>query len=309
MLIYRSLIAFIVLAVAYSVLLPYTEINGFRRGSQWELNVMTAETFAYQKPKTSVVVTGSSISYWLNDLPDDWYNLAMAGEGALTGLSIIDQSDLQPHTVLVEINVIDRPVNADLLTGLYGPGIRQAKQHLPMLQEANEPSHVTLRCMHLADYYATRIAERLGYDQPDPSQSSEPSTTPIRETAKLESGGNILRAIRLEAVKTGYDESLLTTRLHTLRSLIEKLEARNIRVVLFEAPEDAATYDSPRRNQLRQLTHQVLPADSFTYLDTPLDQTYQTRDGVHMTAESAARYCHWLVNNLPTPNTLVSASP
>lgn len=299
MLIRRSLIALLIIALSYAALLPFTTLPGFNRGSQGELNVMAAERYVYDCPDVPVVVVGSSISYWLHDLPEDWFNLALAGEGSLTGLAIIERSDAQPQTVLVEINVAERPVNEGLVDGLLSPGLRQAKQFTPMLRESNEPSHVTYRCLFLARYYADRVAEKLGLAGDaidDGGQSSE--TTAKSDDSVPRSGGKVLREVRLEAVQKGYDQPMLMGRLHELRQMVEALDARGVRVVLFEAPEDAATYDSPRRSQLRRLVNQVLPADRFAYISRPVGETFQTRDGTHMTAESAKRYSHWLTSYL-----------
>lgn len=332
MLIRRSLVALLVIAVGYAALLPFTELPGFIRGSQWELNVMAAEQYVYECPDAPVVVVGSSISYWLKDLPADWFNLALAGEGCLTGLDIIERSEARPQTVLVEINVAERSPNAGLVDSLLMPGLRQAKQSTPALRERNEPAHVTFRCLYLGSYYAGRIFEKIGFadevadrDTRAPkglalvlNESSIPHAEGAVATTKPEvsepeepgvGGGGVLREVRLQAVQTRYDSALLTARLQDIRQRVESLEARGVRVIFFEAPEDAATYDSPRRSQLRELARQVLPPDRFAYMPRPTNQSFHTRDGTHMTAESAERYCRWLFDHVPTTDSLVSAVP
>lgn len=331
MLIRRSLVALLVIAVGYAALLPFTELPGFIRGSQWELNVMAAEQYVYERPDAPVVVVGSSISYWLKDLPEDWFNLALAGEGCLTGLDIIERSEARPQTVLVEINVAERSPNAGLVDGLLMPGLRQAKRSTPALRERNEPAHVTFRCLYLGSYYAGRVFEKIGLVDEVADRDTRPlkglalvrneSPTPQAEGAvastKSETsepaepgagGGGVLREVRLQAVQTRYDPVVLTARLQDIRQRVESLEARGVRVILFEAPEDAATYDSPRRSQLRELARQVLPPDRFAYMPRPTNQSFHTRDGTHMTAESAERYCRWLFDHVPTKESLASSA-
>lgn len=320
MLIRRSLVVVVLLLIAYAIVLPATRIDGFLRGSQFEQVVMQAEAYQYANDPPTTVLVGSSISFWLRDLPATWANLAMPGEGCLTGLDIVaGRTDALPDRVVVEVNVIERPINRELTGALRRPVVSNVRGRLAMFRETNEPSHVLYRCLHLLPYYTSRIADALGMNQPESvtgsTASSDLNTADRKQkdaspaSDARHAGYTALRQVRLEVVRQMHDPSMLAMRVARLQQLVDQLRSAGVQVVLVEVPEDAQTYTSPRRVQVRNALAKVFPADQYTWLGQPLAGSFQTPDGVHMTPDSASRYAHWLVDQVRTARHLAAVKP
>lgn len=137
----KSLIVAAVLLIGYAAavaLLPAPTLPV----SYEKRNYIKAQNYVTAEEAPRVVVVGSSVSAGFEELPEDWYNLAMQGDSALTGLAIVARTELKPDMVLVETNILSRGVDREKLERLFHPVAGPLRKKAPVFRVGNEPSRM-----------------------------------------------------------------------------------------------------------------------------------------------------------------------
>jgi hypothetical protein len=232
-------------------------------GSQYEQNLMRAQSFVYTRWQPKVVIAGSSISARLVRHPAEWFNLSFAGGSAFTALEILLRSEKTPDLVLIETNVLTIPEDEKLLSSLFYPGMVEARRRWPALREAYKPSHVLVAALPEGDSETTALSgDRL----------REQIARRTRELAAP------LAPAELDSIAA------------RLRRYVRALQERGTRVAFFEAPEYPGSMPSPQKTSLRQRLREEFPPDRYAWVP-PVDASdYATTDAVHLEPASADRY-------------------
>ena len=222
-----------------------------------------------REPVPDVVLLGSSLTFRLKEeyfATPRLRNLALAGGSPVTGLEIVANQPRLPGIILVEANVLTRPADAALVERysrgntepLFFRPVRAAvaayeqRLHAPLAHE-----QVALNLRRLIEQppsdfdnriYADRALEQ--FDAEDPAHAAQ-----------------------LNAKRIG--------------ELIDALEQRGARVLLFELPYSEPIEGSRYAAITRQVVHAAFP-DSTRWLPIEVNRReLRWGDGVHLDERSA----------------------
>jgi len=153
-------------AIAAVVLLVACAIATARFGATLQMPLVTTRDgtlITYNRyvnePNPDVVLVGSSLTYRLNETyfaTPKLRNLAIAGGSSVTGLAIVARQERLPKIVLVETNVLSRPLDLSLVERYARKGasesltfrpVRAAVAALELWTHAPPgPARPTIRC-------------------------------------------------------------------------------------------------------------------------------------------------------------------
>jgi hypothetical protein len=222
-----------------------------------------------REPVPDIVLVGSSIAFRLKEeyfATPGLRNLALAGGSPVTGLEIVASQPRLPAIILVEANVLARPVDATLVE-LYARGdsepwffrpVRAAiaayeqRLHAPL---AHEQVAVNLR--RLTAQPPSDFDNRIYADRALQQFEAEDPTDMVQLNAKR------------------------------IAELIRTIEPRGARVFLFELPYSGPIEASRYAATMRQIAHAAFP-DSNRWLPIEVDRgELRWADGVHLDERSA----------------------
>lgn len=209
------------------------------------------------EPTPEIVLVGSSMTYRLYEgyFQAPVRNLAIGGGSSLTGLAIIGSYDELPKTILVEVNVLSRPVDTALLSAF----------------ESNE-QFKWLRAVVSNVYYWIKY---------------QPEDVP--RLLRSEPVHHDISAILSEAIRdynSDNHDAEMRANIAPLKKLIRGLEQRGCRVLLFEMPSPAPLGESRFAVTARTLTKEALPDNRW--INAPDEGGLTWLDAAHLDERSAA---------------------
>lgn len=222
--------------------------------SQESLNVQTVERYRYRMDAPAVIV-GSSLAARFASVGGRAcvYDLSIAGGSPLTGLEVIVQKPVKPRTVLVEINLIDRPVDDRFVTRPLW-----FRQYLPLTWVENSPVNRLLTAL-------SRLRGSVG--------PARPQVGALHDSLQLQ--------------QTTYDRPIpsekLAESLDNLRMKIATLQQSGVKLTFFEMPVHPSLEQRVRARQIRNAIADRFPdirLISYQVLSDGVDIT--TTDGVHL---------------------------
>ena len=242
---------------------------------QWQDNQMRAQWYVQHAADYAVVIAGSSMAVRIpsDALPAGFYNLAMAGGGALTGLEIVARTTPAPQIVLVEADdTLFREADQTVLRSLFQPITFRLRALLPVLGDAYQPVSIANRLL--------RERFNLAHDGAD---------SPLPPHVYDE-----LFAMQRQAQQQVPAPQMLAAVLDRLGGAVRQAQARGVRVAFFEIPIAASLDDSPLRIAMRRALADRFSPPGYTWLLRADARDYATRDGVHLQATSARQFAAFL---------------
>jgi hypothetical protein len=105
-----------------------------RSQNTWEMNHAAAEAVLDSPVTPETVIVGSSLTqrFPKDVLGPGVANMAMIGDGALTGLEVIDRAAIKPRLVLIESNELEKPVNDVLIGQVFLFPIRELRRYVKL---------------------------------------------------------------------------------------------------------------------------------------------------------------------------------
>lgn len=259
--------------------------------SQWQWNVSRAQEYLYEKNDARVVVVGSSLSATLVDLvPSHWFVMAFKGQSLFDGIEILQRSAAKPSLVLVEINVVTRPMNKRFVDNLFSPGFYTLREWFPVLRAKNAPGSLYLGSIRVATTLWQKHAGGHG-------------GVAVREGAAVSTRGEdaVVRQVVGRMIDDGQespDSQYIESCVATMKARIDMLQESGVRVILYEMPVDERVFDSPKARLLRSVIRARLPPEVYRYLPTPDCKAFRTTDGSHLDGESSVRYALMMQTNV-----------
>jgi hypothetical protein len=287
----RSLLFGLGLFVLYSLCLlapPFRD--RFLIQSQWQENVVKAQTYHLAHTERPCVVVGSSLAARLvfTDFQSISYDLSFLGDGPLTGLEIIRRSSAPPALVLIETNMVMREVNSPLIDGTFRPGFSHLRPVLPAIREQYQPGN----------FLAGKLGDKLLQYSLRWTKNALP--TPGRD-ASGSTGDQNTRSIgdHQFALQKQENEILpapapLDRNIRLLREYVSALEKRGCRCVFFEMPIESSLRHLPLPTLIREKLKAEFPTQTWI---SP-DRDYPTVDGVHLSGSQAKIYASYLLATL-----------
>lgn len=222
-----------------------------------------------REPVPDIVLLGSSITFRLKEeyfATPGVRNLALAGGSPVTGLEIVANQPSLPGIILLEANVLGRPIDAALVERysrgdtepLFFRPVRAAvaayeqRRHAPLTYQQVEPE---LR--RLVAQSPSAFDNRVYVDRAVQQFNAEDPTDPAQSNAKR------------------------------IGELIRMLEQRGARVFLFELPYAEPIEGSRAAAITREIIHAAFP-DARRWLSIEVNRgELRWADGVHLDERSA----------------------
>lgn len=264
-------------AVAASVLLVACAIATARFGATLQMPLVTTRdgtliTFNryLNEPNPDVVIVGSSLGYRLKETyftTPKLRNLAIAGGSPVTGLAIVASQAVLPKIVLVETNVLSRPLDTALIERYARKDAGESLMFRPV--------RAAVAALELwthgpaAAAQAKAVRDELLRRPPDSFDNSAYIARVVRE----QSADDPTQAVR-DNVKR-------------IAELISAVEARGSRVLLLEIPYHPQVRQSPGVRITDEIAHKAFP-DPARWLRMSLaGNELRWPDGGHLDDRSA----------------------
>jgi hypothetical protein len=217
------------------------------------------------EPTPEIVLVGSSMAYRLYEgyFSTSVRNLAIGGGSPLTGLAIIASYEQLPRTILVETNIMSRPIDVALVSA-FG-------------QSGDEP----FRWFRPARAVISRIYYWINYQSEAESMAKLLRGPPIDYdiSKSVSDAGGEYASDHLDAK--------MVENVKTMKHLVEELERRGCRVTFFEMPFPPPLGESHFAVTARTLTKAAFP--SGHWIDVAADeQELRWLDASHLDERSAA---------------------
>lgn len=217
-----------------------------------------------------IVMVGSSLTSRLREeyfVTPGVFNLTVTGGSPLTGLEIVAGRPLLPAVILVEANMLSRPADADLVARYAKAGQGRPWFFRPLR-------------------WAVASYERWNHGPDSHAQVAGSLDALIRQPPD-----NFDNAIYLKRALNEFEADDPTERLQSnlllLKQLLDSVEKRGARVLLFELPYAEALERARFARISRRMIHEAFPdADRWLHIDYPRGDL-RWADGVHMDERSS----------------------
>lgn len=250
----------------YGLLLQYgpkpiqTRIQSLWQENQYSVEKYLRDTKSMSARRGAVIV-GSSMSKRLDfgNGTGCTYNLALRGDSSLTGLNVIANQTETSLVVLIEINIMDRSRNLELIEKASG----FLSQLSPIFQIENKPINLAL------SFAASLEAKK--------------SPKKINEAVRL----NAI-ALQVHAYNTQLPSAMLVKNLTEISQLVGNIEAKGTKAIFFEMPVHPELESTPRSLQIRRAFKNTFPNHQF--LESAVltgGFIIKTEDGVHLSPDEA----------------------
>jgi hypothetical protein len=262
----RALIVCILAVAGWHV--AYPRLPGFYAvPGQQRANYLRAQQFVHDAPADAKVICGSSMSDRLDaaKLGSDHVKLTFPGGGPLTGLELIQKLGRTPPLVWVETNVILRAAEKDLVNDALSPWRRELREKSPIFKEEGRPSEFGVGFLKAV---ATKASKAL--ETPKPAAALDQDTF-----------ADVMKANR-EHLERKPDPKDLAEKVAWIGSVIDELQAKGSKVILFEMPFDESLTQLAEPTAIRKALHDRFPSDRYRWLDLSQTETWQTTDGIHL---------------------------
>ncbi len=246
-------------------------------------NIIKAQKYLYQNNTSRQnIIIGSSLSFRLKgDKLKGYTNLSMLGMGISEPLQIISQGKNLPDTLFVEMNVAFKQENTAFLDRLYQPLLFRIKDKAPVLQAENQP--VGVAGSLLKHFVISKVLKRI-----EKLYSSEENREQFQHY--------MLDELIEEQVKNYIrvpDKEFLDNHFSKLRTYVNILKAKGVKIVFFEMPVNCKLSELPMAITTREYFNRFFPQDRNLYIPLPDCDDYITTDGVHLTANEASIYTYF----------------
>ena len=217
-----------------------------------------------------IVLVGSSLTSRLRDeyfVTPGVFNLTVTGGSPLTGLEIVAGRPLLPAVILVEANVLSRPVDADLVERYAKAGRSRPWFFRPVR-------------------WAVASYERWNHGPESRARVAASLDALVRQPPD-----NFDNAIYLKRALNEFEADDPTERLQfnilLLKQLLDSVEKRGTRVLLFELPYEESLERARFAVISRRMVHEAFPEpDRWLHIDYPREEL-RWADGVHMDERSS----------------------
>ena len=265
--IWRSFVVAAIIVATYEFVVPRAFPDGGHSADTQQENVIHAQSLIYQRTQSDTIVVGSSKLARLNfSAGSGIFNLAILGQGARTGLEIIERGHSRPRRVAIEVGdtVILRQPDRDFLDALFNPVSDRLRRWLPVLRDTYQPGAIL-----------NELAKRLG-----------PKSKPIDLPLTPELYQKVLREA-MDKRAHAPAATVMQPAIAMLQRQVATLRANGAAIFFFEPPEEPTLWSSPQSLAIRQALRGAFP-DVPSFTDDPA--RYHTTDGIHLDVPSAERF-------------------
>jgi hypothetical protein len=268
---------FVIYGVGVGILFP----EGGDEQNMLQANVINAQDFIFDREAAKYIIMGTSLVGRLKrSLDDDRFRmLFFQGGSALTALRLVEATGKRPQVVFIETNFLLRDgEDREFIDVLFSPVRHRLNSIMPVFREKYQPVSVFLRFFKgatgadKADFFAAARTDKASLDLMLSIKHKEFSRVPM--------------------------ESKVAANKILLEELVRELEARGIKIVLFELPIDPSLTDAPLMKAIRPGIKSIFPPEKYRWIRAADTGAYGTTDGLHLDTESAKKFVSLIESSL-----------
>lgn len=222
------------------------------------------------EPTPDVVLVGSSLGYRLKETyfaTPKLRNLAIAGGSPVTGLAIVARQPKLPKIVLVETNVLSRPLDPALIERYAG---KEASASLMF-----RPVRAAVAALELWTHAPPESKHRLGARD----------ELLRRPPDNFDNSAYIARVVREQSAED--PTAAVRDNIRHIGELISAIEARGSRVLLLEIPYPPQVRQAPATRITDDIAHKAFPDPARWLSITMPENELRWPDGGHLDERSA----------------------
>jgi hypothetical protein len=264
-------------AVAAVVLLLACAIATARFGATLQMPLVTTRDgtlITYNRyvnePNPDVVLVGSSLTYRLNEgyfATPKLRNLSIAGGSSVTGLAIVARQERLPKLVLVETNVLSRPLDLSLVERYARKGGSESLMFRPIRA-------------------AVAALELWTHAPPGPAQAAAARDRLLRQPPdNFDNSAYVARVVREQSAEDPTEA--VRDNVKRIAELIAAIEQRGSRVLLLEIPYLPPVRQAPATRITDEITHRAFPDPARWLSISPPENELRWPDGGHLDERSA----------------------
>lgn len=288
----RTLISFVVILILFAMAVKHNVIHYAKVAPDYFIK---AERFVYNDTvqDLDIVMVGTSLSahYHVANLNySKFQNLSMTGRCAIDGIGVINGSGKYPKVLLIETNLFDNNVDSVMLQKVFYPLMTDLKKNGFFLQR---------------EYKLHNTIPDVVYNLNEKIVASIATKTKLYSlNAKLQSDANVnwlenhIRQHNIQFHSTIADTLSIYNRYLLLKKHVQHLQAKGIKVILFETPVVNAIAHSERTAYKHSLMVYMAKELSLPYVSAPNIEQYQPYlakgDGIHMSDTGIKAYSQFL---------------
>lgn len=274
----RLITFFLIFLGLYSGFVYFLSPQKIPKQSWWQHNRVRVESFLTEGKNSKYVIVGSSMSdRMLPKSNSGWFNLSLVGEGALTGLSILKNSDTSPKFVLIEVNQLSVKENEKFSQENTDPFFVFTRRNFPVLKSEKQP-------LNYAVGFVIQFTDRFFAAEAKPEPKQEKESLEISKRLKEE---------HLQEVRRWYgaavEQKKLNDRMIYLSSVLKELEAKGVRPIFFEMPMHPEILVSAKETRTRETVQKNFPPSQYLwFIDN--EDIYEDSDALHLAYPEADRF-------------------
>lgn len=223
-----------------------------------------------QEQTPALVLVGSSVTWRLKEeyfSLSPMRNLALAGGSPVTGLEIVANQQRLPRVILIETNVLSRPVDRGLVERFSGAG-------------RGDPLFLRPVRTAVAAY------ETWNHAPPDPARGRAAlDQLLVQPPSGFDNRIYVERAVREQNAEDPSEQARISVA--ELKRLVDEVERRGARALLIEIPFSPEVTETRAVRATRAIVREAFPDRAqWLSIDPPL-QELRWADGVHLDERSA----------------------
>ncbi len=220
-------------------------------------------------PRPDIVLVGSSLTFRLNEAyfaSPSLRNIALAGGSPVTGLAIVAHQAPPPKIILVETNVLSRPVD-ETVVERYATGASAEPKFLRPIRAL------------------VAAAENFAHEPPSRDQlQAELDRLVAEQPSSFDNNVYLARVLREQDEDPS---AIVRANVERLKELMALAEQKGARVLLFELPELPEVERARAVGITRAIVHAAFPNDDrWIHVDVPREQL-RWADAFHLDERSA----------------------
>jgi hypothetical protein len=272
----KSFIIFVVFFLVFNIAATYNVPDAKYAQSDFQRNVINADKYIYSDINYKAVILGSSLAYRMQtDYLPGFYNLALSGMSVYDAGAVLLCRKTLPKTVFIEINIIQRQKSESFSQEFESPLFAFFKRIFPALRTENQPV-----------FLIKKGIDRLKASVGPKHVSKTRNRVAARNVYLPDRLFKPLLAIQVNDYSKR-DTALANKAIGSLKQLMQKIEARGSKVILFEMPVYPVIQQSPKAVLIRELVAKNFPQHQFIAIPPT---SFKTRDGLHLAQKEAVDY-------------------
>jgi len=276
----KTLLFSLILLIGWSYYLKMKPISVSQ--NQWQDNIVSAERYLFDIDTLDNLIVGTSLALRIRmDSLPNFYNLSFGGQSIFDGLLILRNKKRVPKNVFIEINLITGGENHNFKKVMSSSILNTLKRNITVFRTDKQP------LAYIGRGFVFPIVNSFFYKRVHSLKDTLKNKN-IENNSKNSIFDKMLD-LHKETYSKHIDSIYMDQQFKKLKSHVDFLESKEVRVVFFEMPVNPELIELSRAKYLRNRVINDYPKNHFIKL--PIDTNiYKTSDGMHLTRKEARIY-------------------